>query len=250
MEFIRANGIEDFGPYRIHSRREIIALLRRIQQQNQLVRMIFNKNSEAIVTSVLAVDIDNDSVVFDCAPDEAQNRRVLASDNLSFETMLDKIRVVFFANYVESCEFEERFAFRIPLPPSLIRLQRREYYRVKTPNCQVVIPLESEQGNFVNITASLRDLSVGGIGMVDDTMQLDTTFGRVYTDCRLHLSDGQVIGANLQVRNAKESRLPNGKVQWRIGCQFIELPNPMLLALQRYITKLERERNAKLAGMV
>lgn len=249
MDFHKTIGIEDFGPYQIHSRREIVSLLRNIHQRNQLVRMVFNNNSEAIVTSILDIDTDSDSVVVDCAPEESQNKRILASGNLSFESMLDRIRILFFASYIEPCKFEDRLAFRIPLPASLIRLQRREYYRVETPNCRVVIPFDTGDGKIVEVTASMRDLSVGGIGMVDDSMTLDTNLGRIYTDCRIFLSDGQVVRANLQVRSFNENKLLNGKMQRRLGCLFVELPNQMLMIVQRYITKLERERNAKMTGM-
>lgn len=249
MDYQRILGVDDLGPYKIHTRREIISLLRNISQQNQLVRMVFNKNSEAIVTSILDIDATNDSIVIDCAPEQSQNRRILGSEAVSFETTLDRIRIVFFSNYIEACQFEGRLALRIPLPESIVRLQRREYYRVETPSCRVVIPVQAEEGKTVEVTTTLRDLSVGGMGMVDDQAVLDHTYGRVYTNCRLYLTDGQVITVNVQVCNSYDIKLLNGKTQRRIGCLFVELSGPMLLAVQRYITRLERERNAKATGL-
>jgi len=35
--------------------------------------------------------------------------------------------------------------------------------------------------------------------------------------------------------------LPNGKSIRRLGCLFVDLPKSMMNAVQRYITRLERE---------
>jgi c-di-GMP-binding flagellar brake protein YcgR len=43
--------------------------------------------------------------------------------------------------------------------------------------------------------------------------------------------------------------LLNNKTSRRLGCQFADISRANLAAVQRYITKLERERNARLAGL-
>ena len=53
-------GVDDVGPYLIHSRREIIALLRRLADRHELVRMIFADGEEALATAVLEVNEDRD----------------------------------------------------------------------------------------------------------------------------------------------------------------------------------------------
>jgi hypothetical protein len=49
--------------------------------------------------------------------------------------------------------------------------------------------------------------------------------------------------------NSQELTYPNGKSIRRVGCMFVDLPNATLAAVQRYITKLEREQNARATGM-
>ena len=41
----------------------------------------------------------------------------------------------------------------------------------------------------------------------------------------------------------------NNKTNRRLGCQFVDISRGALAGVQRYITKLERERNARLAGL-
>lgn len=248
------SGIEDLSPYQVHSRREIIALLRSIGEHNQLLRMQINNGVDAVVTSILAINEAEDTVLIDVAPGAMLNQRILESDNIAFETVLEHIRILFFANQVASCLYEDLPAFQIALPSSVIRLQRRENYRVPTPlvnpvRCTIRIPHEDPTGEPTTEVVTLQNVSGGGVALVDDKNVLDTTVGRTYKDCRIDLPGGTLVITTLEIRNSHETVLPNGKVVRRVGCLFVDLPKAMLAAVQRYITKLEREHNAKETGL-
>jgi len=241
---------EDMNPFRVTSRREIIALLRSIAERNQLVRMVLNQGADTIVTSILEVDDDNGTMLLDCAPTELMNKRVLDSHKLSFETMLDSIRILFASSDPESCIHEGLPAFIVPLPDYMIRLQRREFYRVPTPVtnpvlCTIPVKTESEP---MPVVTSLHNISGGGIAIMDEKKLIDTTFGRIYDNCRIDLPTGPVT-VSLQIRNMLELTLSNGRTTHRLGCQFINPSNGALGAIQKYITKLERDRNAKATGL-
>lgn len=245
--------IEDLGPYRVRSRREIISLLRSIGTHNQLVRMIFNNGSESVMTSILLVDEETPSVILDVAPGSMQNQRILDSTNLSFETALERIRILFFSETIEQVEYDGTPAFRIPLPDNVIRLQRREYYRVMTPVSNPVrctFFLRDPEGRLAPraVTLPLKNVSNGGISVIDELKQLDNTIGMHYQDCRIDFPGNAVI-ATLEIRSSQDIKLQNGKTVRRLGCMFINLPNPMLALVQRHILKLEREQNAKSTGM-
>ncbi len=242
----------DLSPYQVHSRREIVKLLRSLAEQRQMINMVANQGDAAIVTSILEVDEDGGAVIIDCAQREQINARMLASDNLSFETALEQIRIVFFANAVEACLHDDAPALRIALPHNMIRLQRREFYRVPTPlvnpaYCTISIP---DQGNAgaQTIRMSLQNVSGGGVAVIDEHGVLDATIGQIYRHCQIDLPGGTLVVASLQLRNVQELRLPNGKHVRRIGCLFVDLPHAVLAAIQRYIAKLEREQNARAAG--
>jgi c-di-GMP-binding flagellar brake protein YcgR len=247
-------GIEDLSPFQIHSRREIVALLRKLGERKQLVRMLVNGGVDAVVTSILDVDDAGGSVIIDSAPGALLNQRILESDNISFETVFEHIRILFFAESAETCDFEGLPALAIPLPPFVIRLQRREYYRVSTPiatpvRCTIQIPREDTAGRVEKVIVPLQNVSGGGIAIIDEKMALDNTVGKIYKDCEIALPGGTLVVASLQIRNSRDVKLTSGKVSRRIGCLFLDLPKPMLAAVQRYITKLERDANAKEQGM-
>ncbi|RJG01157.1 flagellar brake protein [Noviherbaspirillum sedimenti] len=241
---------QELSPYQLHSRREIVTLLRALEQQRQLITMLVNGSPEAVITSVLGVDEDSNTLFIDCASNPAMNRRIAESDNISFETVLDRIRILFFAAEAQECTYEDLPALSLSIPASMIRLQRREYYRVPTPITNPVrctIPIQHELGTET-VTLTLQNVSGGGIALIDEKKSLDTTHGTIYRDCRIHLPGNTVVVTALQVRNWQDATLPTGRSVRRIGCLFIELPPSMLAAIQRYITKLEREQNAKMTG--
>jgi c-di-GMP-binding flagellar brake protein YcgR len=252
MTFDTTYGLGDLEPYQIYSRREIVTLLRSIGERNQLVRMTINGGAEAIVTSILKIDEPNGLVIIDGAPDALKNDRILQSDNISFETLLEHIRILFFVSKVDECTFENLPAFCFPIPPSLIRLQRREFYRVLTPisdPLRCAFPVTSESGEAVGtVVLALQNISGDGIAVQDEGNQLDHTPGCIYKDCRIDLAGGTLLVATLQIRNSQKITLSSGKTIYRVGCRFVNLPKPMANAVQRYITKLERERNAKATG--
>src|SRR3569623_104770 len=246
-------GIEDLGPYRVHSHREIIALLRSIGSHYQLVRMIFSNGNESVMTSILKGDEDMPSVILDVAPGSMQIQRILDSNNISFETALERIRILFFSESIEQVEYEGTPAFRIPLPDNVIRLQRREFYRVSTPvsnpvRCTFFLHDPEVKLAPRAVTLPLKNVSNGGIAVMDELKQLDNTIGMQYRDCRIDFP-GNTVTATLEIRNSQEVKLQNGKTVRRLGCMFIKLSNPMLAAVQRYIIKLEREQNAKSTGL-
>ncbi|NVM75445.1 c-di-GMP-binding flagellar brake protein YcgR [Duganella sp. SG902] len=242
--------MENWHDFEVESRREIFALLRGIGEKNQLIRMLIHGEADVCVTSILDVDEPGNAVYLDCSIDQEQNKRILASRQLSFETTLDKVRILFAADQIEATTHEGNPAFRIPFPETLIRLQRREYYRIATPvtnPVRVQIALPAELGGPT--TFPLADISCGGIAILDNKMLLGDAIGKNYADCRIDLPEiGQVTTA-LQVRNSLDLTLLNNKTNRRLGCEFVNIPRGMLAYVQRYITRLERERNARIAGL-
>jgi c-di-GMP-binding flagellar brake protein YcgR len=252
MQAITEAEIEQWHDYEVASRREIVALLRQIAEKNQLVRLLIKGESDVCVTSLLHVDADDGLVIFDRSIDRDQNDRIVAAQKVMCETSLDKIRILFQLDDLGALQWEGSGALRAAIPSTLIRLQRREYYRMETPvsnPVRVTIPLPVELGGG-SAVFSLSDISCGGIAILDNKQQLSTIVGDSYPNCRLELPEIGPITTTLQIRNSQDLQLLNNKTNRRIGCQFVDMSRAQLAGVQRYITKLERERNARLAGLV
>lgn len=244
-------GTENQSPYQVESRREIIALLRGFREKNQLISMYINNGAEAFITSVLDVDDANNTVIIDSASSNEANQRIVEASQVFFDGLLDKISIQFSSSKLQRTIFERRPALLMPMPTTLIRLQRRENYRINTPisnpiKCLIPIEVESitQTGKF-----SLVDISCGGVAILDDHRLLNIAIGTRYVDCQISLPGIGILETTLDVRNSQDLTLLNGRTTRRIGCEFINLSSRTLASVQRYIMNLERERNAKMTGI-
>ena len=243
----------DDNPYRVSSRREIVALLNSMMDRNQLLSLMIKGGSESVITSILEVDEHDNSIVLDSAPSAMLNEHILESKKIAFEALYNNIRITFSANGADSVEYQERPALRVEIPASLIRLQRREYFRIATPIAKPIkctINVRCEDGSIMPVVTLLHNISAGGVGLTDEKCILDGTLGHIYDNCHLDLTDNTVIPIKLAVRDFKEVKLTTGKTVRRLGCEFVEIQRGALGAIQRFITKIEREQNAKASGML
>jgi c-di-GMP-binding flagellar brake protein YcgR len=252
MQAITDAELEAWHDYEVESRREIVALLRQISEKHQLIRLQVNGEADTCMTSLLDVDSDTNTIVLDRSISREQNERIVASKKLMCETSLDKIRILFGLTGMREIAYEGGSAIRADIPATLIRLQRREFYRMATPvsnPVRVTIPLPPELGGKLDVFP-LADISCGGIALLDNKLVLGTATGGTLTGCRIELPEIGPVTTSLQIRNSQDITLLNNKTSRRLGCQFIDISRGNLAGVQRYITKLERERNARLAGLV
>ena len=246
------NGFENWHDFEVDSPREIISLLRAIGEKNQMIRMLVHGEADVCVTSILDVNSATNSLYLDCSSDRAQNERIMAAKRLAFETTLDKIRILFSTEQtLTTTTCNGGPALLMDIPDTMIRLQRREFYRMATPVSNPVratIPIPPELGGG-NAVVPLSDISCGGIAILDNKLVLGNTIGNKYASCRIELPEIGLVTTGLRIRNSMELTLLNNKSNRRLGCEFIDISRGNLALVQRYITRLERERNARLAGL-
>lgn len=251
MESSNEFGMENWHDFEVGSRREVVALLRSIADKNQLIRMLVQGDDDVCVTSILHVDADGGKLILDRSINPEQNERIVRARRISFETSLDKIRILFASDAVRDITHESAAALVLDLPATMIRLQRREYYRMNTPvsnPVRVTIPIPYDLGGGTAVLP-LTDISCGGVCVFDNKFVLGNTIGKNYENCRIDLPEIGMVSTTLQVRNSIDMTLLNNKANRRLGCEFLDMSRASAAAVQRYITKLERERNARIAGL-
>ena len=242
-------GGNDFlARYTLHSKAEILFQLRALQKRKVLVNLDLRGSRQIVVTSVLAVNEADNSVILDSARGDALNHELLAGKGTEFVAQLDGVSISFGVGAVSLCEYEKLPALRIPVPASLVRLQRREHFRVPLPIANPVrclVPPPSDDSREP-ITTHLVDIGCGGVALTDINAGLGTETGRLLPGCRLLLPDTDAIVTTLEIRNSAQIRLQNGAFQTRLGCKFVDLPNDMAARLQRFVMNIERARRNSL----
>lgn len=230
--------------FAVHSRSEILALMRAIMQRKLLVNLDLPGSRHIVVTSVIAVEATANRVILDVARGDALNRELLSGKGAEFITQLDGVSISFATGPVSLIDYEKLPALSIAVPASVIRLQRREHFRVTLPIARPVKCIVLAQGNDdpEPIQTHIIDVSCGGVALADVAGRLGTVTGRVLERCRLLLPELDPVTTDLEIRNAAQIRRANGSFQTRLGCRFVNLPNDAAAMLQRFIMKIERDR--------
>lgn len=232
----------------LHSRAEILFQLRAIQKRKLLVNLDIQGSREIVVTSVLAVNETTNSVILDSARGDALNQNLLSGKGAEFITQLDGVSISFMTGPVTLCTYDKLPALKIALPKSMIRLQRREHFRVPMPIAnpvKCIVPTYTD-GHPDPITTSIVDISCGGVALTDASGRLGTETGQLLENCRLLLPEQDALFTTLEVRNSAQIRLQNGAFQTRLGCRFVDLSPESVNRLQRFILEIERARRNSL----
>lgn len=228
--------------FRIHTEADILAILRDIMQRNTLVTVYFDQGNKFILTSILAIDSKNDEMIVDYGIDEKLNQKALSAKRITFVTSQNRIKVEFTCDNIKKILFEGNHAFMTNLPDSLVRMQRRNFFRVATPTvhplkCAIPLPIDYESDTA---EVTLLDISCGGIAVIDHHPSVSFDPGTTFENCQISLPNVGIIITSIQVKNTYEITLRNGLACKRAGCEFIRLTAPMFAMIQRYIVKLEQ----------
>lgn len=243
-----ADHDEFLARYTLHSRADILFQLRAIQKRKLLVNLDLHGSRQIVVTSVLAVNEANNTLILDAAPGDALNQDLMSGKGAEFVAQMDGVSISFATGPVTLCQYDKLPALRVALPKSMVRLQRREHFRVTMPIAnpvKCIVPSMSADDPDP-ITAHIVDIGCGGVAIAESGGRLGMETGRILPGCKLLLPETEPIVTTLEVCNSAQIRLHNGAFQTRLGCKFIDLPNDMAARLQRYVMDIERARRNSL----
>ncbi|HZV54871.1 MAG TPA: flagellar brake protein [Rhodocyclaceae bacterium] len=241
----------DYTEFLLRTKSEIHYVLRGLLANSDRITVYFNEGKDFLLTTVIA--IDDEGITLDYGSNPEMNQRALAAEKVFCITSHEKVRVQFLLHGLRQVDYQGRPAFRAALPDSVLRLQRREYYRLTTPiarplKCQ--IPTPSVDGTTSSVVdVNVVDISGGGLAIMVPPTGIPFEPEMKFPNCRIELPEVGILVATLQVRSIFDVTLRTGAQVTRAGCQFLNLPGPMLTLVQRYIIKVERERKARETGM-
>lgn len=242
---------DQYSQYLLTTRNEMFAVCRGLVDNVALISMIFNGGRDMVLTTL--VTYGENGLLLDFGASQEMNEAALKADKLFCAAQLDRVEIQFILRGVERVMVDGRPVFRADLPESILRLQRREYFRLLTP---IVNPLRCKfrctdtAGAPLVLTPQVVDLSVGGValGGLPTDLPLDT--GSRYPDCSLDLPEGGTIMTTLALRWFTDVVSRSGAPSRRAGFEFVNLSHAKSALIQRYITKLERDRKARETGQI
>lgn len=241
---------DELEKYTLHGRRQIRQLLEELMEHHALIAAHFG-NNQSFVTALIGLSEDEDSLFLDVSPDTSINRRVLADDRLLCVTQLDRIRIQFALSELQEVSRSGHNAFRAPVPERILRLQRREFFRLQVPIAHApscILNAKGVDDTPRQVDARVLDISVGGVALQLPPAVAEFVIGGKLDDCTLRLPELDSIPLHLEVRNINRNVQRSGTELLRLGCQFVGLSRSGESVIQRYIFNTERERNARERG--
>jgi c-di-GMP-binding flagellar brake protein YcgR len=202
----------------------------------------FGTNNESYITTLLDINAGDNSLVLDCGSKEDLNQRILNVDKITFDADYNGIKVSFSGEALKKITHKKDPAFSIPIPKALYWMQRREYYRVKSPlskssYCQLIV----EGREPVNL--KLYDISLSGFAMLNDSKEVSDLLipGTSFSESKLILSGAGESMVSFEIC-AKYIINPDKllKIQ-KIGCKFIKITHRVEEIIQRYMHQIQRE---------
>lgn len=237
----------DLDRFMIISRVEILAMLRQLVDSSNLITCYFDRHAGFVVTTLLAVNPEFEELVLGMPSDADAMRRLLAADELVFVTFVGQIKVQFRAKKADSTLHHEKPAFRVRLPRDLLRLQRRDFFRVNSlltqpAVCLVPYPMVQAGKEAPTTYEKLKvlNLSVGGVAVLTHPDRLALRIGQTLRDCYLDLPGIGQVAISLTVKHL--DAVPKNPAARCCGCEIVLMPPQARMMLQRYINKIDLEQ--------
>ncbi len=237
---------EDIERCTMNGRREIAFQLRSLIKHSERVSVSFDEGRQSFLTVLIDLSEDDDSLYFDIGGSEETNRAFLKAERCAFAGIIEGIRIQFSAPRAKKMSLKGEQVFAVPLPKSLLRLQRRDAFRLPLPTSKPYI-CRIRRGSPGELALPLHDISVGGIGIqVVDHLGFEAM--EQLDNCWIDLRDSGMLTVTLEVRYimSKESR--SGKPVFHMGCRFLKLSPLNETLIQRFMARVEAERRTLSAG--
>jgi c-di-GMP-binding flagellar brake protein YcgR len=228
----------------IHSKKEIQNILQTILERGTRAALYYNEGNSFVLTMLL--DAGEEGIWIDPPSNPLDNRNILNSNRIIFVSTHNQAKVQFVSNGAKQGIHDGGNAIFISLPQKLLRLQRRDYYRLaawpQNPLKCVIKPLQDQR--HIKHEVTIMDISIGGIALVCQETALELTPGNIYPGCEIELPGIGTLTATVQVKNTFEVTARTGEKIRRAGCVFVKPDGNATNLLQRYVARMQRHEAA------
>ncbi|MFD1803251.1 flagellar brake protein [Mixta tenebrionis] len=193
--------------------------------------------------------VDQTQLVIDYGSHDYDNQVTLEVRELRISAEMRGAKVEFTLPQLHAIQHEGLPAFGAPLPPELLQIQRREYFRISAPldpifYCHATWP----QGGSARFR--MQDLSLGGVGvLVDSELPENLVSGDIWRGLRLDMGEYGEFKVDAQLLHVGWRTAVSSKNETihtpRLSFRFISLSAAQERQLQQIIFSLERVAREK-----
>ena len=233
---------DEVARFSVSNTADIERIFRKMLADKTVVTLYAENGKDFVLTALVGLNLDTGFLYFETGRDEGLNELLFSCFTTNAIAKMSQVRIEFTTGRLERAKYNGEIVFKARLPKTVLRFQRREFYRMQTSM--------SESGKCLfylsdgTLRAAVADVSVGGVGVHYATEGLQLIAGEIYKGCRLKLPGIQEFDVDLKVCSIFKTTTITGSSGLHAGCQFVKLPAVAEATIQRYIFKAERDRKS------
>ena len=234
--------------YLVRQPKLIIKYLNLVSQERCLISAVFGKeDKDTFLSAIIDIDEKKETITIDCGPKEYLNKKLLESTIIRCSSKCQGIDVFFEARKVIKAGKIDSPKFILPLPKSLYWVQKREFFRIRSPLsknslCRIYFKEQDSTHEF-----KIHDISAQGFSMLSDMPEISPklTPNTEFDKCKLVLKDEDELMISFQVRNKFPFNVQKPSGTERIGCLLTNITPRIESTILRYIQNIQREQKLK-----
>jgi len=243
----------DTSKFTLKNSNEINRKLTLILKKNSLITVSFNEGSDFFISTLLEINTKKQKIHLDIATDSGINKQLLKAKKILFETSVGGIAASFTLSKASQPLLGKKDTFILDFPKELTWLERRMFYRIKspiqnTPNCQLSFAPSGSAKNkyFPVFSFEIHDISLTGLSLLYNPEEyrndLLADISKI-DDFTVHLPEIGDFETPVEIRNRHPKNASAPKKIQIIGIKFQELPSAIESKVQRYLLSIERSRS-------
>ena len=224
----------------------IVSILKSLAANKARAAVYPDGGETCLKTSLLAVETKPPGFFFATGSEAETNQLALKAQHLTVVTSENGVHVQFNCATPEAVRHQGASAFRASLPERVLRLQRREYFRLDGTQVHTLLQCTLTRGDASpgRLKPAVLDVSCGGLALALSSSEPPLEIGTRHT-CALEIPLVGRTDVLIEVHTASNITLPTGAAAVRYGVGFMNLDVRFSALLQRYILDEERARRAR-----
>jgi c-di-GMP-binding flagellar brake protein YcgR len=230
----------------IRSPEKVLSKLSILLKNKCLLTAYYGDNDDSFITTILDIDIKKNRLIFYHSPKQDAFEQLLNSPIITFKTEYLGIKIAFDAIRMAKTQHQGVSVFVIPIPESLLWIEARDFYRVKSPiskssYCQLILKDQEL------IKLKLHDISLVGFSVLNASSEISALLipDTHFEQCKLILADTGEDAISFEIRSKYTINPENSNRIEKIGCKFTRITPAFENTIQRYMQQIERENRQK-----
>lgn len=214
---------------------KINSLFQLLLDESAVLKINLQGSKKTFSSCITAIDIKTSLFTLDELHPADGNKLLLSTGNFIAHAIIKGVNVSFHTSLIKLDRDKQFNSYRCDIPNSISYIQRRNEYRVRISEPQLIQVTAQHDKSSQLIQGRIHDISMQGMGVDFSTTQVIKP-GDYLTNCKLVLPKGESIGFTLEARHIQSTK--SGSL--RVGGKFKELNTRSEEIICRFVREMER----------